>query len=109
MSRMKEATVVDLSQSEKKPVGSLVDGALPVLRTSCHGLYMRHCGQFLSCFQLLRGMGYPVQQSDAAQMHVGHSPLPSLPKQKLFAMAGNGMFPACVALAVLTAMLHIEL
>ncbi|CAE7219727.1 unnamed protein product [Symbiodinium sp. CCMP2592] len=109
LKRLGEATVVDLTQSAKKPVASLVDGALPVLRTSCRGLYMRHAQQFLSCFQLLRAMGYPVHPSDAAQMSLGHCPLPSLPKEKLFTMIGNGMFPACVALAVLTAMLHIDL
>ena len=104
--RLKNAAVVDLSQSKGRPVGSLVDGALPTLRTSCRSLYMRHSRQFLSSFQLLRAMGYPVHAEDAAELGVTYCPIPKqVPTKELFTMAGNGMYAPCVSLAVLIALM----
>ena len=103
-----DVSILDLRQSLNiRVMGNLVDGALPTLRTTCGSLYMLGTKRFLSSFQLLRAMGWPVLESDSNALELQHHPFPlDVPVPKRFVMAGNGMFAPCVALAVATALLH---
>ena len=103
----RQFSVVDLKQSEGRPVATLVSGALPALRTSSC-LYFVDLGQFLSGRQMMRCQGFPIFPSDSEQLHLSHCELPRFPKTALGNMAGNAMFGPCPALAVLAVLLYIQ-
>lgn len=101
--------IVDLQQSTGRPVGTLKDNCLPTILTT-NKLYVRSRSQFLSGAQLLRAMGWPVHASDSQTLGLAHKPLPpDVQDVDLKAMAGNGMFSPCLALACMAALLFVEL
>ena len=102
-------TVFDLRQSSGRPVTSLSDGSLPTLRTTSNSLYFPKKRQFLSGMQLLRAQGWPIHESDSAELGLDHIKWPShLSNAQNVEMAGNAMFGPCAALAVLTALMFVE-
>ncbi|CAJ1456696.1 unnamed protein product, partial [Effrenium voratum] len=106
---LRKTPVVDLRQSEARPVTALVNGCLPTLRTSSGSLYLVQLQQFLSGKQLMRAQGWPVHQEDSDALGLAHVELPaSVGKTALVSMAGNAMFGACPVLAVFAALLYIE-
>lgn len=101
--------IVDLQQSVGRPVGILKDNCLPTILTT-NKLYVRSRSQFLSGAQLLRAMGWPVHASDSQMLGLAHKPLPEDVQDGDFkAMAGNGMFSPCLALACMAALLFVDL
>lgn len=103
-----QAPMVDPSQSAGRPVHSLVDGAMPCLRTSSI-MYMPILRQFVSGKQLLKAMGFPTQLTNATKMRA--QPMNwnalELEDKDLREIAGNGMFMPVAALAVLCALMFV--
>ena len=67
--RLHKADVWDLSQSTKRPRGSLRDTSLPTFTTSSNCLMSRALGLRMSPTMLMRALGYPTQPDCDAGPH----------------------------------------
>ena len=107
--RGSKAAVIDVSQSEKRPICSLLDGSLPTFRTTST-LWAPKMQEFISGLQMLRAMGFPVCRADANRCGVKEVCWEELAftESELTALAGNGMHVRCVAAVLLVVALFTE-